>query len=267
MHARQRRSDFRNAVSLTSMPINYLASLTAPERTARANLHLGASLAFVAGALNAGGFLAIGQYTSHMTGMLSSAADNLVLGQLPLVITAFMSIVSFACGAASTAVMVNYSRRNTDRNLYMPPLLLEAVLLLVFGLMGANLQTREFVDMSLTAILLCYVMGLQNALVTKISNAEIRTTHVTGLVTDIGIELGKLFYWNRQADGDRDFFVAANRQKLRVHVLLVISFFVGGLLGALGFKHIGFSATIPLALGLVLMSSAPIFKASAGEVR
>jgi len=249
------------------MPINYLASLTAPERTARANLHLGASLAFVAGALNAGGFLAIGQYTSHMTGMLSSAADNLVLGQLSLVITAFMSIASFVGGAASTAILVNYARRNSDGNRYMPPLLLEAALLLVFGLMGANLQMREFVDMSLTAILLCYVMGLQNALVTKISNAEIRTTHVTGLVTDIGIELGKLLYWNRQADGDKDFYVMANRQKLRVHSLLVISFFVGGLLGAFGFKYIGFSATIPLAIGLVVMSSAPIFKESAGTAR
>lgn len=246
------------------MPIHYLASLTAPERTARANLHLGASLAFVAGALNAGGFLAIGQYTSHMTGMVSAAADNLVLGQIPMVITAALSVMSFVLGAASTAVMVNYSRRNSTRNQFMPPLLLEAVLLLVFGLMGANLQMRELVDMSLTAILLCYVMGLQNALVTKISNAEIRTTHVTGLVTDIGIELGKLFYWNRQFDGDKDFHVAANRTKLRVHLWLVASFFVGGVLGAFGFKYVGFSATIPLALGLVVMSSAQFFKPSPG---
>lgn len=242
------------------MPINYLASLTASERTARANLHLGASLAFVAGALNAGGFLAIGQYTSHMTGMLSSAADFLVLGNFPVVVTAFLSIVSFVLGAMSTAVMVNYSRRNSARNIYMPPLLIEAVLLLVFGLVGANLQTREFIDMSLTAILLCYVMGLQNALVTKISNAEIRTTHVTGLMTDIGIELGKLFYWNRQTDGQRDVYVMANRTKLRVHLALVVFFFIGGVAGALGFKHVGFSATIPLAICLVIMSSAPVFK-------
>lgn len=244
------------------MPINYLASLTASERTARANLHLGASLAFIAGALNAGGFLAIGQYTSHMTGMLSSAADFLVLGNMPVVVTALLSILSFVLGAASTAIMVNYSRRNAAGNIYMPPLLVEAGLLLVFGLMGANLQMHEFINLSLTAILLCYVMGLQNALVTKISNAEIRTTHVTGLVTDIGIELGKLVYWNRQADGVRDIHVVANRKKLRVHLTLVVSFFIGGVIGALGFKHVGFSSTIPLAIGLVIMSSAPIFKPS-----
>lgn len=243
-----------------AMPINYLASLTAAERTARTNLHLGASLAFVAGAVNAGGFLVIGRYTSHMTGLLSSAADNLALGNLTVAITAFLSILSFMFGAASTAIMVNYLKRNANRNVYTAPLLLEAGLLLVFGLVGANLQSREFISLSLTAILLCYVMGLQNALITKISNAEIRTTHVTGLCTDIGIELGKLFYWNRAADNGTPMFVAANRKKLRVHVQLVVSFLMGGVVGALSFRHVGFSSTIPLAIGLVVMSSAPMFK-------
>lgn len=49
-------------------------------------------------------------------------------------------------------------------------------------------------DVPLTVALLCFVMGLQNAMITKISKAEIRTTHVTGLVTDIGIEIGKSLY-------------------------------------------------------------------------
>jgi uncharacterized membrane protein YoaK (UPF0700 family) len=242
------------------MPINYLSSLTSAQRTARANLHLGASLAFIAGALNAGGFLAIGQYTSHMTGMLSSVADNVVLGRYALVATALLSILSFACGAASTALMVNYARRNTGHNIYTPPLVLEAALLLVFGLMGANLRMHELVNLSLTAVLLCYVMGLQNALITKISNAEIRTTHVTGLFTDVGIELGKLLYWNREKGPDRAHEVWANRRKLRVHLALIGSFFGGGLVGAYGFKHVGFASTIPLAIGLVVLSSAPMFR-------
>jgi len=241
------------------MPINYLASLTAPRRTARANLHLGTSLAFIAGAVNAGGFVAIGRYTSHMTGMLSSASDGLALGELAVVATAFLAILSFVLGAASTAVIVNYTRRNSQRNAYTPPLLLEAVLLLVFGLVGKHLQTHELVRLSLTAILLSYTMGLQNALITKISNAEIRTTHVTGLFTDIGIELGKLFYWNRAAARAGGPQVMANRNRLRVHVLLVLAFFAGGVAGALGFRLAGFVTTIPLAIALVVMSSAPAF--------
>jgi uncharacterized membrane protein YoaK (UPF0700 family) len=238
------------------MPINYLVRLTARERTATANLHLGVLLAFVAGALNAGGFLAIGQYTSHMTGIVSSAAENLVLGNIGLAIAAGMSLLSFTAGAATTAWLVNYAKRRSARNIYCAPLRIEATLLLAFGIVGATLRPHEVVSIPVTAILLCFTMGLQNALVTKISNAEIRTTHITGLVTDIGIELGKLIYWNKSRDVS-SHTVLANRTRLRVHGALVLSFFVGGVTGALGFKYAGFSSTIALALPLLAMSLAP----------
>ncbi len=52
------------------MPVEYLRTLTAPERTRRTDVHLGLFLAFNAGAINAGGFLAVSQYTSHMTGLV-----------------------------------------------------------------------------------------------------------------------------------------------------------------------------------------------------
>jgi uncharacterized membrane protein YoaK (UPF0700 family) len=237
------------------MPINYLARLTAQQRTATANFHLGVLLAFVAGALNAGGFLAIGQYTSHMTGIVSSAADNLILGNISLTVAAGLSLFSFMAGAATTALLVNYARRSSAKNIYSAPLQLEAALLLAFGIVGATLRHHEIISISLTAILLCFTMGLQNALITKISNAEIRTTHITGLVTDIGIELGKLIYWNKSRDAP-GYAVLANRARLRVHAALVLSFFIGGVTGALGFKHAGFSSSILLALPLLVMSFA-----------
>jgi hypothetical protein len=64
------------------MPANYARFLTGRHRTVKANRELGFALAFVAGAINAGGFLAVQQYTSHVTGALSSLADNLALGAL-----------------------------------------------------------------------------------------------------------------------------------------------------------------------------------------
>ena len=113
---------------------------------------------------------------------------------------------------------------------------------------------------SFTAVLLCYVMGLQNALITKISNAEIRTTHVTGLVTDIGIELGKIIYWDRDYAEKHEGEVASNLAKLRLHGMLVCAFFAGGIAGAAGFKFLGFISTLPLALALLALSLAPRFK-------
>jgi uncharacterized membrane protein YoaK (UPF0700 family) len=98
-------------------------------------------------------------------------------------------------------------------------------------------------------------MGLQNAVITKISKAEIRTTHITGLVTDLGIELGKLFYMNRSNPAEP---VLANRQRLRVQGSLVLGFLLGGLVGALGFKHGGYITTLPLAALLWILCLRPM---------
>jgi uncharacterized membrane protein YoaK (UPF0700 family) len=239
------------------MPITYSRTLTGRTRTADANRRLGFVLAFVAGASNAGGFLAVHQYTSHMTGIVSAMADHVALGSYDLLLAGAGALLSFVAGAACSAMMVNYSRRRAMHSEYALPLLLEAALLLLFGLLGARLAQISGLFMPFTVMLLCFIMGLQNAVITKLSNAEIRTTHITGIVTDIGIEVGKMAYWNRKS-ADEMPIVKADRNRLRVLSLLAASFFIGGLLGAAGFKHIGYAATIPLALMLVTLASVPV---------
>ena len=230
------------------MPLNYVRALTATQRTARTNLHLGVALAFIAGAANAGGFLAVNQYTSHMTGIVSSMAEHIAVGAPELVLAGAGALLSFVGGAACCAIMVNFARRRRMHSQYALPLLLEALLLLAFGVLGARLANVEGLFVPLTVILLCFMMGLQNAVITKVSRAEIRTTHVTGLMTDIGIELGRLLYWHGQV---------ANRGRLLVLSLLATSFFIGGVVGALGFRHLGYLSTVPLALILVALAIVP----------
>jgi uncharacterized membrane protein YoaK (UPF0700 family) len=236
--------------------IPLLRGWTAVQRTSQNNIRLGVTLCFVAGATNAGGFLAVGQYTSHMTGVVSSVADNLVLGQLALVLAGLASLAAFTGGAMATAWMVNWGLRRNLQSAYGRPLLLEAGLLLLFGLVGTGINFSASFFAPLTVLVLCFIMGLQNAVITKISHAEIRTTHVTGLVTDLGIELGKLLYVNRLNQATP---VRANTKKLNIQLMLIGSFFGGGILGALGFKHVGFVATIPLAVFLVLLVWRPVF--------
>jgi uncharacterized membrane protein YoaK (UPF0700 family) len=236
------------------VPLNTMRRLTGRQRSATANRQLGCVLAFVAGAINAGGFLAIGRYTSHMTGVISSMADNLVLGQGALVLAALAAVGAFVAGAATTALLVNFARRRRLSSEYALPLLFEASLLLLFGVLGARLAAPEGGALALTAALLCYVMGLQNAVVTKLSRAEIRTTHMTGIVTDIGIELGKLLYWNRDPGQPR---VAPNRARLSLLAALLGCFLAGGVAGALGFKHVGYLSTVPLAALLCMLAIVP----------
>ena len=219
-------------------------------RTAQANTRLGVTLTFVAGAANAGGFLAVGQYTSHMTGVVSSIADSVVLGNVTVALVGVAMLLAFVGGAMCTAIMVNWGLRRQLSSAYGLPLLLEALLLLLFGLFGTAINFFATLFVPLTVVVLCFIMGLQNAVITKISRAEIRTTHVTGLVTDMGIELGKLVYINATHGAAP---VVANRDKLKLQGKLIAGFLVGGLMGAAGFKHAGFIATVPLAILLFLL--------------
>jgi uncharacterized membrane protein YoaK (UPF0700 family) len=238
------------------VPLNYARRLTGSARSADANRDLGYALAFVAGAANAGGFLAVQQYTSHMTGMVSGMADNLVLGHFSLLLPGVGAVLSFLAGAACTALLVNYARRRKLASEYALPLLVEAGLLLCFGVLGARLSQVEALFVPLTVMLLCFLMGLQNAVMTKVSRAEIRTTHLTGTITDIGIELGKLVYWNRDR-ANPTAPVLANRKRLKMLVVLVASFFGGGVVGAFGFKHAGYVSTVPLAFLLIMLAIMP----------
>ena len=96
------------------------------------------------------------------------------------------AVLSFLLGAATCAILVNHARRQRRQSEYALPLLLEAVFLLGFGLLGARLSRMPALFVPATVMLLCFIMGLQNAVITKLSKAVIQTTHVTGIVTDLG---------------------------------------------------------------------------------
>ncbi len=229
-----------------------LKKLAAKERTRSADINLGIILAFVAGALNAGGFLVVGYYTSHMTGVASSIADLIVINRFELAFISFLFMLSFICGAASSAVIINWARSRGFASEYALPILIEAILLLLFGLISGPGDIVPAVNT--TICLLCFTMGLQNAMITKISNAEIRTTHVTGLTTDIGIECGRyIFSLFHGKQG-----VTLRPERLRVHVSLLVSFIAGGLAGAYAFHQAGMIAVIPLAFVLMLVAAMPV---------
>jgi uncharacterized membrane protein YoaK (UPF0700 family) len=234
------------------MPLFYLRRLTGRERSHAANEELAHYLAFVAGAANAGGFLAVHQYTSHMSGVVSGMGDNLALGSVVPVLVGFSALLAFLLGAACTSVTIRWARRHKLHSEYALPLVLEAALLLLFGLTGRQFQGYTSLG---TILLLCFTMGLQNAMITKISGAVIRTTHMTGMVTDIGIELGRLVL---AVKGEASPEGSSGGKKIGLLSSLIGLFLVGGVTGALGFKHFGFFFTIPLSTILLVLAVMPV---------
>ena len=74
-------------------------------------------------------------------------------------------------------------------------------------------------------------MGLQNSLVTRISGAIVRTTHLTGLFTDLGIELSQLFFYKTKEQNEK--LTSTIRLRLRI----ILFFFIGGVLGGIFYSY------------------------------
>lgn len=204
-------------------------------------------LALIAGAANAGGFFALGQYTSHMTGYLSQIPDHLVAGSLPIAATAVFAISAFIAGAGFSSLLINWARGRNGRKQYAIPIAVQGAFLLCFagGGIFTGLPGRLF-----ALACLCFIMGMQNATITKISYARVRTTHATGMITDIGIEFGRAACGILlPASG-----VHADRMKLKILLTLVGAYLVGGMIGAVGYSVTGFLFSLPLAMVLLAIS-------------
>lgn len=213
---------------------------------------LGYSMSFLAGAINAGGFFAVASYTSHVSGALSGAADYFVLGQWRVALTALLSVVCFVLGAAHGNWTILWAKRQRFRSSYGMAMWLEAVYLLIFGLFAVVLERVGAVMVQPTVILLCFIMGIHNSVMTVISGGSIRSTHMTGTATDLGIELSKALYYQKDSN-PRLPDVRVNGLKARLLAVLMVSFVLGGMVGAWGYQKIGHHFTLPVAIILFLL--------------
>lgn len=226
-----------------------LVRLAGKKRSPAANWQLGIVLAFIAGYINAGGFFIVRHYTSHMTGILSEAADSAALGYFGSMVLLLGFIACFICGATLTTLLVLRAKRHCLHSRFSLPLLVEACLLAGIVCLSFLFPDSAAFNSAVIAML-CFLMGLQNALITKASTAVVRTTHVTGMVTDLGIELGRILSGEGKRAG------SDSRMKILLFAIVIATFLTGGVIGALLIRASGTLGLLPVA-GLLLMISMP----------
>ncbi len=217
------------------------------ERTVAVDLRLAAWLALVAGAVNAAGFRALGFFSANMTGNVSTLSDMLALGRWRLAGWLAALVAAFIAGAFVSGLLIDAGRRRQIRGIYAFSIVLEALLLI--GIAGLDMALGRGPGDYAMLLGLSFVMGLQNAATTRISDARVRTSHVSGIATDIGLELSALTA--READRPR----AVTRARLLLHGATLAAFLFGGVAGVLGYEWIGplvFVAVAGLLLALAL---------------
>lgn len=210
-----------------------------PPASRRAYSLLALLLASVAGSVNAISFFSLGTHTSHMTGNLANVGEYLANGKWNLALGAAQLVLSFLLGAMTATVLIDVSRHR-QRGRHAMALLLEVLTLASVGIWATKHPSAKEPTMLWG---LCFAMGIQNALVTRVSGAVVRTTHMTGVVTDVGIQLVKMMTWVR--DGARGHGIgglvwmlrrlptAEQFARTRLHLGLASAFLIGCTVGPL----------------------------------
>jgi uncharacterized membrane protein YoaK (UPF0700 family) len=201
-------------------------------------------LALVAGFINSIGLLGFKhQSISHLSGTASLLGTGVVNSTFIDVFHLLTILFSFLVGAAVSGYYLRSGALTLGNN-YGGLLFLEAGLL--FG--AIFFLTKDSLYGHYLASAAC---GLQNALATTYSGAVIRTTHVTGIFTDLGIMLGS------KMRGDR-----FDKRKALLFLLIIIGFIFGGIFGAYLFVFFKFNALfIPAGICLLLALSYSIYNA------
>jgi uncharacterized membrane protein YoaK (UPF0700 family) len=180
--------------------------LSARAYSFRMKSRLAISLSWIAGYTNVFSLILLGVTSSHATGNFTHFGQVVVQGQFDHVLFYAVLLISFLFGAASSGLMMEAARLRGMRSKYILPLAAEAGILALFSIGVEMLQAGHPLTSGLLywmSAAAAFAMGLQNATVTSISGAVVRTTHLTGVTTDLGLEGMQLalWYWDRWRAG------------------------------------------------------------------
>ncbi len=175
------------------------------------------------------GFLAVQKLTTNVTGHFAFFVDEILQLKFREALTYFLFILFFFLGSFVSNLSIELISKVNERLIYRIPILIESVILLSVAIFGQEM-IRERPNMLACSLL--FAMGMQNSLVTTISNAIVRTTHLTGLFTDLGIELSQLFFYKLKEQKNKLY------SSIKLRLTIISFFFLGGLLGGIFYSSI-----------------------------
>lgn len=215
-------------------------------RTLQHNLQIATILSFVAGIVNVTGFLAFKQLTTNVTGHFALFINDVANFEVWKGTIYFLYIFSFFFGSFFSSFLIEKYKESKKLNVFVFPTLIESIILTSIALVS------NWVELDYTNVVVClllFAMGLQNSFVTKISNTVVRTTHLTGLFTDLGIDVSQLFFSN----------LPEHRKKLKatikLRIYIISFFFFGGLIGGFLYSEMNLKLNTLFLGALVLLIS------------
>ena len=207
-------------------------------------------LAFIAGMVNVVGLMSFEhEALTHMTGLTSRLAQGIGEGNAADVSTVWIVMTSFVGGAALSGVLIRDSALEWGRR-YGVALLIEAGMLCVAAML---INHHDVAGFSCAA----FACGLQNAMASNFSGSTLRTTHVSGMFTDLGLSIGH-----------RLRGVEVDVHRLRICVSTITGFAAGGVACVFLFKHLAAKTLfVPAGLALALAVIYQVFLRRRGNLQ
>ncbi|MEJ5067786.1 YoaK family protein [Enterobacter sp. MYb186] len=228
------------------------------ERTHQEDRRLALWLATSAGLLNAIALGAFGFFPSHMTGNTSQFSSEVSSTDLNDIIFFATIILSFVTGAIIARIIVLRGIIQNVRLIFCQVLFIEGLLLA--GVSLYEMYFHTFTTNREIIVFLCGLMGIHNSTSTQLSGGRVRSTHITGTLTDAGISLASVVVAMLRRDYSKD--TAAQRSQLKTHLTTLFSFITGGIAGLILFRWFGFNAMLALGLMLVFVAAFSIISTS-----
>jgi len=198
-------------------------------------------LAFLAGNVNTGGFMACSRFVTHVTGFATLFGIDAAKGRWNHALGILTVPGYFLIGVMISAYLIDRPAQRRQRPHYATVMLIVTICLAlvallgrwkVFGVFGTPLALKQ--DYLLLS-LLCGASGLQNAAISTSSGSTVRTTHLTGITTDLGIGLVRAMSMDRRSS---EFHSELRAASARLGTL--ISFGAGSAVGAVLFLKLDY---------------------------
>ena len=186
------------------------------------NLKLGTLTAFTAGMVNVASLVLFFSFTSNITGHFAILADEISNGKWFQVLIVLMWISLYFGGSfLSNLIVINATRKNAYLS-HAIPLILEILCFVGVGLYGNYFYKETLMETEILVAILLFSMGLQNGLTASISNFAVKTTHLTGLTTDLAIHISMMTKKKFRKSG-------AVRDKIKLLSAIAGSYLAGGI--------------------------------------
>ena len=220
---------------------------TKDNRTLKENLLLASSTAFVSGATNVAGVIAFLAFTSNITGHVANLAKHVVEQNFREIIVFFVWLLLFFAGAFISNFIIRSMQDRSRYRAHALPMILEIIILFIVAIYGYHFYEETLLEREAIIGAILFAMGLQNSLVSNISGGLIKTSHLTGLFTDLGADVAELLH-------PRSESTQAVKNKVIIRLTILTFYFIGGIAGGYFFDlyNFGIFFAIPFILLTIL---------------